>query len=827
MNRREFVKGVAAGLVVGTSLARAAAGRLPMRALGRTGIQVPIIGFGSGSRFLMYGLLYLMAAFFIAGAQAGERDLREQFQHPGADRATVPFWHLNGKLSKGEITRQLGDAKHSGFSGVATLPVSTHGKSPATEPGFLSEGFFELYGHLLDEAKRLGLQTIFYDDLDFPSGSAAGKFREKYPQHVMKSLFRDERELKPGDEYVFTPSTGEELMSAMAYRANSGVQADLWPANGKEIRWKAPSDGWRVTVCTLKDTGCAYVDYLDSEACDRFIELTYEVFYQRFPAHFGTTIRQVFFDDVSMCHAGESRAWTRGFNESFKKRLGYDPAPLYPALWHEIGPETAAARVALFGHRAWMMANEGFPARVNAWSRKHKVKSSGHTTSNYALSPVSSGGDYMLFGSNNDSPLLDSIHFYGHGRSGFQLTSSAAYNFDKPRCTVEIYGNYRLPFPPDMLFRSGMELFTRGANFLIPHGMWYSYGPEQIHIQPLISPYNPEIAATLPAYNQWAARHQILLEGGRHISDIAVLYPIEGLYASYRFDRFRKMGREYGDEGLPLFDYLILSDQLQTRCHRDFTFLHPSALAARCQVTSQGELKLDNPVNWESYSVLVIPSTVCLSEATLEKARAFAEAGGLVIATGQLPWFADQVGRGEAVRARVKALFGLEPRDLLPQFGDRTMMSDGRDLDDETRRIFEGFGGYASRSVGDKGGRAVYIPAISPELLEKALAESRETPDVKFAGASSQIAGMGVFGYTHKVKDGLDLYQFANSTDDEIRTKVTLRGGFKTLELWNPKTGGILPLASRAAKDARGREITEAELVLRPVTDVFWVGKRE
>ena len=54
MNRREFVKGVAAGLVVGPMLAQAESGRLPTRTLGRTGITVPLIGFGSGSRFLMY-----------------------------------------------------------------------------------------------------------------------------------------------------------------------------------------------------------------------------------------------------------------------------------------------------------------------------------------------------------------------------------------------------------------------------------------------------------------------------------------------------------------------------------------------------------------------------------------------------------------------------------------------------------------------------------------------------------------------------------------------------------------------------------------------------
>jgi aryl-alcohol dehydrogenase-like predicted oxidoreductase len=54
MNRREFVRNVAATLVVSPVLAAAKAERFPTRTLGRTGIKVPIVGFGSGSRFLMY-----------------------------------------------------------------------------------------------------------------------------------------------------------------------------------------------------------------------------------------------------------------------------------------------------------------------------------------------------------------------------------------------------------------------------------------------------------------------------------------------------------------------------------------------------------------------------------------------------------------------------------------------------------------------------------------------------------------------------------------------------------------------------------------------------
>jgi len=50
--------------------------------------------------------------------------------------------------------------------------------------------FGNLYGHMLSEAKRLSMQVIYYDDMDWPSGIAAHRFRKTNPRHVMKSLMR-------------------------------------------------------------------------------------------------------------------------------------------------------------------------------------------------------------------------------------------------------------------------------------------------------------------------------------------------------------------------------------------------------------------------------------------------------------------------------------------------------------------------------------------------------------------------------------------------------------------------------------------------------------
>lgn len=54
MNRRQFLGTVSTGLLAGDALAGAGPTKLPTRRLGRTGLRVPILGFGCGSRFLMY-----------------------------------------------------------------------------------------------------------------------------------------------------------------------------------------------------------------------------------------------------------------------------------------------------------------------------------------------------------------------------------------------------------------------------------------------------------------------------------------------------------------------------------------------------------------------------------------------------------------------------------------------------------------------------------------------------------------------------------------------------------------------------------------------------
>jgi hypothetical protein len=78
-----------------------------------------------------------------------------------------------------------------------------------------------------------------------------------------------------------------------------------------------------------------------------------------------------------------------------------------------------------------------------------------------------------------------------------------------------------------------------------------------------------------------------------------------------------------------------------------------------------------------------------------------------------------------------------------------------------------------------------------------------------------------MLSYLHKIRDGRNIYCFANSTDEAVNTEVTLRGRMK-LQQWDPKTGEITELKTLGLV-RNNRHFTKAQLQLDPVRSVFFV----
>jgi hypothetical protein len=523
------------------------------------------------------------------------------------------------------------------------------------------------------------------------------------------------------------------------------------------------------------------------------INENYEKYKERFGKYFGNTIKTTFFDDVGFFR--HPREWTGAFNKKFEELNGFDPRPYYPALWGNIGPETEAIRNAFFRTRAELLA-EGFPKLVGQWNEANGLNSTGHPPGNYNLTPIDMNADIFKFYRYTHIPLTDAIIGYQYGQNGHKLISSAADYYDRPLVATEIYGAYKEDsFDSLMLYRSMMDLFVRGVNMVIPHGMWYD--PEKVYISPLVSPYSEKIAPALPDYSDYVGRASMLLRGGRRVSDIAVLYPFEGLAGWFRFDNPDSIRQGY--YVAPETDYQNVSGWLTNDIRRDFTFVHPELFLDEKYRIEEGKIELNNQENHQVYHTLILTGSKVVTYATLQKLKKFYDNGGTLIATTMLPFKSATIGNDEKVIALVKEIFGVDP----------TLQSG----------ITE-----TVKSNNSAGGKAIFIPKPDALKLETGLDKYSEAADVGFAINPILKTDMGKFNYIHKVKDDRHIYFFTNSSDETITTEVLLRGKLKPSK-WDPHSGEIKKNISFDYLEKHGHIYTKIELVLGPVKSLFVISE--
>jgi hypothetical protein len=327
-----------------------------------------------------------------------------------------------------------------------------------------------------------------------------------------------------------------------------------------------------------------------------------------------------------------------------------------------------------------------------------------------------------------------------------------------------------------------------------------------VWIPPLISHFSDEVGPELAKYNDWAARASLLLQGGRHVADIGVLYPVATMQAYARFD---KVDGPHPGRTMPKnTDFNALSDLLTGEVRRDFTFLHPEILDGKCRIDGV-KLRLENKINCENYSVIIIPSVAAIHWSNLQKIKAFYDAGGKVIATTQLPTSSAEFGRDREVREVIAAMF------------PSTSVNDK---------------GYA-RKANEAGGASYFVPSLidNGPALAAALQDAVPVADVRFgpgtplfkhlpqSGSNPPKKGKhaGMLSYIHKVKNDRNIFYFANSTDEAVEVDVVLRGRL-TLQSWNPGNGIITDVKS-SPLEQNGMHCTLAPLKLGPVQSVFFV----
>jgi hypothetical protein len=775
-----------------------------------------------------------IAAWPLRGAASGQNAL-EEFDYatfkesPLAFRGTTMWGYDLSTVTDATLTAGVDAQARKGYGGFLIGNEGGNGNNldPAykeqakpffhfTNGGeeFLSDEFFRHYRLAIEEGKKNNLPlTTFYDDYEYPTGTAAGQVYMKYPQHMAKRLDMTEREvIGPAKIMLEFPDgiyVGSVLMNTSTYErieVSGQPTADHWiPCTVPEGNWKAMVFYLNVdAIMKIRNPGL--VDYLDEEAMDVYLDLVRGAFYSHLKEYFGSIIKMSFFDEPTM-HWLDGRTWTPTFNARFEKQFGYSPMKHYPALWYDIGPETAAARNALFGFRGHLFATT-FVGKIRQWCRDHGILSTGHLDQEEAPNPTPINGDLMKVFEHQDIPGHDDILYLGRANHGYKVVTSAAYNYDKPVVMAETYAAYEKIDEP-MLFRVAMDQFAMGISFQIP------------------AADSMERVKDPTAFNAYIGRLSYLLRGGRHVADVGVLYPIASLHACYRFScdpisegpkKLTSVGglgeilgpcweyAYYGGVVPPEIDYMKIGEILYRGFRLDYTYLHPEVLEKRCSVAGD-KLKLNNQENQEEYRVLIVPGGKVISIGAANRINEFYQQGGTVICTSRIPYLSSEFGRGKEVQQVFAGIYGISAETLVS--GDIKVATDP---------------GYLV-AHNPANGKAFFLPQADPTLLETVLKLVLPVRDVKFAEPMWPLkdgrAYEGALTYLHKVKNGQDIYFFANSSEKAIDTTVVLRGK-KQVQIWNPHTGEKTLSHANFGSEG-GSAVTTVQLALAPASSLFLV----
>jgi len=639
----------------------------------------------------------------------------------------VPFWSWNDDLDPQELCRQIALMDEGGWGGFFM-----HSRVGLRTP-YMGQHWMTCVRTCVDAARELGLGAWLYDEDKWPSGFAGGLSVAGNP------AYRDQHLVCKVDN---RPALLAERIATFAAREVEGQLVQIHPDDTPELSDDADrviqfyAQTMALGVPWFNDY--AYLDLLNPGAVRAFLDSTHEAYARAVGESFGGPVPGLFTDEPAYLYRGRGAVqqpaipWTDGFLEYFRARNGYDLLPHLPALFFDVDGFEGVR------YDYWRTVTERFvesyTRQVFEWCDAYSLAYTGHyMAEDTLLRQVEWIGAAMPHYPYMHIPGVDKLARQINAGAGTVLTvkqlDSVVCQLGKPRALCENYGCGGQDFAHTGRKWIGDWSYVLGINLNNPHLSLYSMRgsrkrdfPQNLFYQQPWWPENRLIA-------DYFARLSYVLSQGRRVVDILVIHPIGSAWALYR------PGATYAVDQLDgaLDELLMTLMQAKRDFHLgDEMLMAPGAACEANLATDDVGPRLD--VGEMAYRVVIVPPGVTLAEHTVRLLRAFAAAGGPVLAMEPLPVLID--GRP----------------------------ADGPVLPETTRLV-----------------TTDTLPRVLDELLPF---------DVRVPGRPSIWAH-------HRHIDGADCYFLAN-TDLESGGVATVQvRGTGCLEAWDPASGDVRPLPSR------------------------------
>lgn len=729
----------------------------------------------TGSRILRAGAMGMAVAGLLGGATAPAgtpqtyAEVRAIFEEPAhATYGEVPLWWWEGQpITKERATAQLERLASKGV--MAVCPIQ---RSPArSDPASFEPEWWELLAHVNEECRRLGMSLWAYDQVGYGYYGwfelAAAAARDASVSRVIPALGEG-----AGGAAIEATLPAGTILTIRAYplvdgvaddAASHDVTAKALTGDGK-VSWTPPDDGpWRLLALVTVPHDAFY---LSATAADRFIDMLYgEIARVLGAGSMGTSFAGVFQDE----HPPTPRdLYSDALAERFETAHGYPITRAMPAVHFDVGPITPKYRID-FLDTYLALVEETYWKRVYDWTWERGLLTSHDNWGRMDINQQSRGYiDYFRSQRWFSAPGFDdwgTAPIRGRNYYDTKIAASIARLYGRPRVWNEAFhtsGWGRTTEQTLAWLTTGMAF---GANLYNEHGLYYSVNastwehaaPDPHWLQPYWRYYG--------VLSDYVARTSALMSLGTHVADAAVHYPVVSVLAGaapgapeWDANKYMRLSRAVYDAGI---DNDIIDDD--------------SILAA---TIVDGALVAGG----NAYRALVFAGQPVVRRGVIERAHAFAEAGGVVLFHGRLPSDSVEAGRDDpALAALLAEMLGV---DGTPS--------------EETVHTHAG-GGVCAFVPED----ATRLPALISAYIER-----------DFVPEAANVF------MTHRRIGEVDVYLVQNVMEgrpNRLRARFRVDG---VPEIWDPFTGAVHPVD---AFERQGDGYTTVEQLIEGNTACLFV----
>jgi len=484
--------------------------------------------------------------------------LMEGFKNPTTETTPAMMWFWNSDINEEGITFQLENFYKQGIVNFFIHPAG------GMRVMYLSDRFFELIRHAVNEAKRIGMKFWIYDENDWPSGMAGGLLREQYPEYRQDELYgqkeiipmcgmrcmldrpgkflRAQRIVEKGGKYYVTDVT--DLCEVIEGDDCVNVQYQSRTQGREEVYFFFSQHSDRVIYAPLSRLNSkgvrGYINILKEEVVAKWIEMTHEKYKEAVGDEFGKTVMGVFTDEPTSLYRFDGphpAPWDDEMEEIFEKQHGYSFMPYMYTLFLE--PKTPEEVKARDDFRTTLQYRyfKAFAYQVSDWCRKNNLLFTGHFGGEEHVAAMMAQGDMMEEAMIMDIPGMDTIGCkYAIDNNDYNvapklITSAAKFNGSKIVLS-ETYTTSGHDYKLWQMKRLGNRILGMGVNMMQFMGAQYSYFGSR---KGCFTTYNYEnpVFAHFKLYNDYVARIQHLSRATTPVANVLVFNPIRQVIQKY------------------------------------------------------------------------------------------------------------------------------------------------------------------------------------------------------------------------------------------------------------------------------------------------------